>query len=343
MCIAIYKPAHVPMPSDEILERCWDSNSDGAGMSYPCKSGIQIIKGFKSFDQFLAFTKSQPFDKCNVLLHFRIGTHGDTTGPKHTHPFPIGRTVEEMESTNIVVARALIHNGIMYEFGYDKAISDTMAFCRDVATEVLALRSLPAGKDMIESILGTNKIAVMEKNGDVETYGTWILDKGIYWSNSSYKWARYSSGVSSCDPRTWGTAGVAGKSATSGKYGGYTSRFDMEADLEADEGGYSERFLSNSLDMEEEVDSLPDDCQFWSEYIGELMIDMETMHATELELLREQAASLDIPEGTRIRPMGMTHYEFDTWVCYQFMTKRISLDQFVGYCENMSIPEVTVE
>lgn len=328
MCIAIYKPAHVPMPSDEILERCWDANEDGAGMCYPCKSGVQIVKGFKSFDQFLAFTKSKPFDKCNVLLHFRIGTHGDTTGAKHTHPFPIGRTVEEMESTNIVVGRALIHNGILYNFGYDKAISDTMAFCRDVATQVLALRELPAGVEMIEDILGTNKIAVMEKDGEVATYGTWILDKGIYWSNTSYKYARYSAGsVSSCDPRTWGT---------SGKWGGYTSRFDMEADLENDD-----KFIDVSGSEVDDESSAPSGEQFWSDYIAELMIDMDTMHSTELELLREQAVKLDIPEGTRVRPLGMTHYEFDVWVSYQFMSKRITLEQFIGYCDNLYIPEVT--
>lgn len=328
MCIAIIKPAGIAMPSDEILTRCWERNDDGAGMAYPCESGIQIIKGFKSLEEFLVFTKSQDFSICNVLLHFRIGTHGDKQGAKHTHPFPIGKSVEEMESTNIVVDRALIHNGIMREFGYDKAISDTMAFCRDAAEQVLALGKLTAGRDMIESILGYNKIAVMEKDGNVIHYGDWIYDQGIFWSNSSYEEIRW--GRASCDPRTWGTA-----NPVSGKKLG--TIYDYEDDLTDAEEAYEM--------AEVEDPRIYKPCEggyFWSDYVVEILEELRELPVEDELRLIQQATDLGFSPDTKVRPAGVTIWEFDCWVTAKFINKEITINQFASFMENLSIPEAEV-
>ena len=320
MCIAIVKPAGISMPSDEILTRCWEANDDGAGMAYPCKSGVQIIKGFKSLEEFLEFTKSQDFSICNVLLHFRIGTHGDKQAAKHTHPFPIGRTVEEMESTNIVVERALIHNGIMSEFSYDHSISDTMAFCRDAAKQVLALSKLTAGDDMIESILGYNKIAVMEKNGNVKLHGKWIFDAGIHWSNTSYKEDRWS--FASCDPRQWGTATTTGVK----KYG---TIYDYEAERE------------EWPDATDDVDLAKPNRYgtYWSDFVIELLEKFSDLDSADFKVLEELASKLNIPEGTRERPMGMTFFEWDAWGTWQYLNQKITLEQFFVLNKNLEIQE----
>lgn len=313
MCIAIYKPAGVPVPDDATLERCYEANEDGAGVAYPCADGVQIVKGFKSLAEFLAFVKSQDFQQTTMLLHFRIGTHGVKDGAVHTHPFPIGKSKEAMEEVISVHDRALIHNGIMYEFGYDLEISDTMAFCRDVATEVLALATLKNGRKMIESIIGHSKLAVMERDGSVAMFGTWIFDQGIYWSNQSYKpYAK----ANSCDPRTWGNAS-------------YTTPL---ADYEDDGWVFRGGKWVNEMDLDEVCDSM-----FMSDLVIQYMEDDGFLSETLQGAIRKKADKIIIPHGTKTRPIGMTMDEWDTWVCNELINGNISWNQFYVYASDLEI------
>ena len=52
MCIIVNKPKGVEMPSMKVLERCFDYNSDGAGLMYALKGKVEIRKGFMTFDDF---------------------------------------------------------------------------------------------------------------------------------------------------------------------------------------------------------------------------------------------------------------------------------------------------
>jgi hypothetical protein len=46
MCIAVYKRVGVKMPSDKILETCFENNSDGAGYMFAHGGKVNIKKGF---------------------------------------------------------------------------------------------------------------------------------------------------------------------------------------------------------------------------------------------------------------------------------------------------------
>lgn len=312
MCIAIYKPAGVPVPDDATLIRCYEANDDGAGVAYPCADGVQIVKGFKSCDEFISFVKSQDFYQTTMLLHFRIGTHGVKDGAAHTHPFPIGKSNKEMEQLVSVHDRALIHNGIMYDFGYDNEVSDTMAFCRDSAEAVLSLASVKNGKKMIESIIGYNKIAVMEKDGSVAIYGTWIFDQGIYWSNASYK--PFSTAYA-CDPRTWGNAVN-------------SSEFEYEDD--------DYIFKNGKWIHREDMFDIDGDV-FFSDLIIECIEDDGVVPDAVQEKIRECASKLDVAKDSVVRPIGMTMDEWDTWVSCEFINGDISLNQLYAYTSDFRI------
>ena len=91
MCIAIIKPGSAPLPTLEQLQNCAKTNRDGGGLCYPIAGGVQIVKGFTTADAMFAFLQTQDFTSVPMMIHFRIGTHGDKGAPKHTHPFQIGR------------------------------------------------------------------------------------------------------------------------------------------------------------------------------------------------------------------------------------------------------------
>ena len=105
MCVAIIKPMGRDLPTDDILERCFQKNLDGAGIAYQNKNktGFNIVKGlitYKNFKDKLteivgAMGGEEKAKERLILLHFRIGTHGSKSDPKHTHPFPLSGKTEK--------------------------------------------------------------------------------------------------------------------------------------------------------------------------------------------------------------------------------------------------------
>lgn len=206
MCIAVVVPAGIKLPPREQIRIMWRNNADGAGLCYPAVDGkIQIVKGFDNPDEFIAFLEQQfPNWKAtnNLFLHFRIGTHGAIV-PEHTHPFPIGASLDAMEQLCSSVDVAVMHNGVMYEWGDDLSMSDTMAFAQNFLG-ALKLEH-PGSRGIIEDAIGAwNKIAIMHHDR-YELYGKgWINDGGRIYSNAGYK--PVARGY--CDPRKQVPVGV---------------------------------------------------------------------------------------------------------------------------------------
>jgi hypothetical protein len=160
----------------------------------------QIVKGIQSAKEIHDELISQDFTAVPMLIHFRIGTHGLKSDPKHTHPFPLGRNKEDMEKLSLMSKHAMIHNGIMSAFGYEKDISDSMAFARDVLPLLYPKINDEGVQAAISEILGySNKIAIL----DGVTQMVWLFGKwnkgadGIFYSNDSYK------GFGGADLREW--------------------------------------------------------------------------------------------------------------------------------------------
>lgn len=261
MCIAIHKPADIALPSWTVLETCFNNNSDGAGFAYPAKQGgIRIVKGLMTFESFksmlekvaIASGSLESLTKVDMLLHFRIGTHGDTRAATHTHPFPVAATAEQLMALRGFSEYAMIHNGILSSFagGYQSKFSDTMNF----TASVLAPLS-ENGQDwftqtgtakLLSSLVGTaNKVAIMGHGGKVMRYGDWTEDGGIYWSNTSYKYSYARYGRYADDNIAYGNYWK-GKYGSGYGYDSYTTTADIDVPKDqVDTQDYVDRLALN--------------------------------------------------------------------------------------------------
>ena len=189
MCVAIYKPKRVNLPSLEILKQCWDANPDGAGFAMLTggERAIEIHKGYMTWKQFVTAHEKYHLAEFNgdLLLHFRIATHGGIS-PGNTHPFCITKDVKLLQHTNVLSNNALIHNGILPIEPEVKGISDTMELCRRLAEGGLS-RNIPAVFNLIQGMAGNNKIAVMTRE-KVHLFGDWESVEGVYFSNLLWNW-----------------------------------------------------------------------------------------------------------------------------------------------------------
>ena len=108
MCVAIYKPEGVVI-SKETLEKCYDTNKDGAGYVYfderDGNPTLMYAKGFFSFEKFYESWSKVSAEK-RALIHFRIATHGGIS-ESNTHPFLFVGKKHTF---------AMIHNGVISDF-----------------------------------------------------------------------------------------------------------------------------------------------------------------------------------------------------------------------------------
>lgn len=182
MCVAIYKPASIPIPDLKTLKECWDANPDGAGFAMYKNGSIEIHKGFMRWKDFEKAFKKYGLSSFYgpLLLHFRIATHGNIC-KGNTHPFPVSNSKADLQNIDLTCLKSdcLIHNGVLPITPSDKTISDSMELCKrlsqfDSVTQVM---------DLLDEFLGSNKIAIMEHSGTVRLFGDWIDVGGVWFSN----------------------------------------------------------------------------------------------------------------------------------------------------------------
>ena len=188
MCVAIYKPAKVKLPSLDILRQCWETNPDGAGFALPTldnpRHAFHIRKGFMTWEAFEKAVHDFRLAECegDLLLHFRIATHGGIS-PGNTHPFPVTEEIKYLKHTNILTNSVLIHNGVLpIKPGCDD-ISDTMELCRRLS---VFTGKLPEALKLLDGFIGGNKIALMLP-GKVHLAGRWTKIDGVYFSNTHWQ------------------------------------------------------------------------------------------------------------------------------------------------------------
>ena len=256
---------------------------------------VQIIKGLQSAEEIHDLLTSQDLTKVPVMIHFRIGTHGLKSDPKHTHPFPVGASTEDMERLMHKCDFAVMHNGILRDFGYDKAISDTMAYARDFLGHVAQHLDNPGVKAAVDSTLGWDKLAVMAADGTVRMFGKWIEDGGIFYSNESFR------SRDGADPRKWGSC---------------ITRWGWDDDL----------------DIVEPEKYRPFRGQLWSDNIT---IGESTLDDFDAAALRSDAsAAVDFGAAPDLPiPDGCSELEYDAWVVLGYLTGNFSEDQFIDYIE----------
>lgn len=180
MCIAIYQPADTEDLSKETLKTCWKNNQDSMGFMYAENGHIETYRTLKRFSKFVKQYRRVREKGVDMVLHFRIGTHGDDT-IDNCHPFKVNKHLY------------FVHNGIIDATtpGPKDSRSDTRIFNDRI------LKKLPNNwlekecfVELVAEYIGYSKLVFMDSEGDVSLInpelGEW--DKqGIWYSNDSYK------------------------------------------------------------------------------------------------------------------------------------------------------------
>lgn len=213
MCVIIYKPTGVKMPSRQDLKSCFEHNPDGAGYMLPINGKVIIRKGFMDYDSFekdiIKVVKDNHLDpiKTPIVCHFRISTQGGVNAPL-CHPYPVCRDYDEMRKLENECDIGLAHNGIIqlcsqseWRGGYwDRKLgcwvngtrttlnyNDTMTFIKDYASLIIDNDIyFPRNKnkcELLERIIGYSKLAIMNRKGFVKLIGEFYERKGVYYSN----------------------------------------------------------------------------------------------------------------------------------------------------------------
>lgn len=194
MCIICYKPKNKLFPQEETLKTCFINNPDGAGFMYCYNDKVHIRKGYTTYEEFKqALDKAVKItgDKVPYVLHFRIATQGFEK--TMTHPFPLSTKMNNLKKLSCQSDVAIAHNGIIHlTSDGSKQYSDTMKYITDYLS--LIIDNLHWYKDkrktlLIERMIDSSRLAILDKKSHCELIGTWYKDKDdeCYYSNTGYK------------------------------------------------------------------------------------------------------------------------------------------------------------
>ena len=198
MCVIVAKKMGVELPSKKILENCFDVNPDGAGLMYVNENKkIVIEKGFMTFEAFYKklteLDKKYDLKKKALVMHFRITTQGGTS-PENCHPFPITDDEKKLKATYLECNDvAFAHNGIisLYSMRDDKGMSDTMLLSKELLYPLFNYNKKfykqEHNQELIEEIIGTDKIAFLDNEEKIITIGEFKEDEGVLYSNLNHK------------------------------------------------------------------------------------------------------------------------------------------------------------
>ena len=204
MCIIVGKKIGIEMPDKSILKRCFDYNSDGAGIMWSNNGRVHIRKGFmkwEDFDKFLDILSKQiDLKNSGVVLHYRIKTHGKTS-PQNCHPFPISNKIRDLKKLSLTTDIGCAHNGII-PIKPIHGLSDTQTYIlkrlyniQKAHPHFLESRRI---MNQIEKEIGS-KMTFLTSNGSIYTIGDYIEEDGVLYSNRSfedryfygYDWLKY--------------------------------------------------------------------------------------------------------------------------------------------------------
>ncbi len=189
MCIAIVNPAKAKALTDDRIRTCFRNNDDGMGLMYAHNGEIFVSKYLNDVDAFIKRYRDARKLGIDVILHFRIATHG-AADLSNCHPFLLNQQ-----------GLGFCHNGMLSDYG-----SNITSDSRDFG-ELVLKRLDGAGEgwlyrdtmlNQLEEIIGPfNKIVLLDKAGHWAILnvhmGEW--DKKSWYSNDTYKdrwaWAGY--------------------------------------------------------------------------------------------------------------------------------------------------------
>lgn len=199
MCIIISKEKYGRLPSEEELKNSFMYNSDGAGFMYVENGKVVIDKGYMTYDAFLKHYKSllQKFDNFkdkSLVIHCRIGTSGKNI-KENTHPYPISNEVKKLRSRHLHEDIGVAHNGIIHGYGTKTGLNDTQEFIGKYIYPVYKnWKEFYKNVDFMAGLetITNSKLVFLTSDDELYYVGEFIDDKGLKFSNSTYKYYYYS-------------------------------------------------------------------------------------------------------------------------------------------------------
>lgn len=195
MCIIIAKDKYGRLPSDKELKNSFEFNSDGAGFMYVKNGKVVIDKGYMTYNSFIKhyhklLEEFDNFKEKSLVIHCRIGTSGKTI-KGNTHPYPITDNVRLLKSKHLSnLDIGIVHNGIIKGYGTATGLNDTQEFISKYIYPLYShYKDFYNNKDImygIEVITGS-KWVILDKKDRLHFIGDFEDEKGLYFSNSSYK------------------------------------------------------------------------------------------------------------------------------------------------------------
>ena len=190
MCVIVFSPKGVDIPTEEQIKTMWEANPDGAGYAYVGKGGkVFYHKGFMTLDSLLKeLSEPDKFKNTNFALHFRIGTSGKND--KHTcHPFPISTNFGDLRKTEGKTDGVLFHNGVLSDGGLASPLSsDTQDFVIAIAPLIQKYNRSKTRDYFIGELTTGSRLLILYKNNAFKMYGDWKKDGDLWVSNLSYKY-----------------------------------------------------------------------------------------------------------------------------------------------------------
>lgn len=176
MCIAILQTKNSRIKK-KTLKTCYHNNPDSMGLLWVQNGKLRIFKELDSFDTFYQRyleVCNEVGKESNVVIHFRIATHGNID-IKNCHPHIINKNI------------GFVHNGII-NIETNGLESDTVAFNKTILKEMPIDTFRTDGiYKLIDGFAWDSKFIFLDTSNRFKIIGkgTWI--KGIWYSNDSYQ------------------------------------------------------------------------------------------------------------------------------------------------------------
>ena len=194
MCIICVSPKGVRQPSLPFIWSMFENNPHGAGYMVARNGKVRISKGYMTVEDFLHALRQERFTAADsVVYHFRISTQAGVN-PEMTHPFPLSNQREDMKALDVICGCGIAHNGIirLTTDPSNKEYSDTAIFITDYLSAIIRRPDDLKDPQVLQLIhrLAGSKLAIMDGSGYIATVGNFINDKGLLYSNGSYRGSR---------------------------------------------------------------------------------------------------------------------------------------------------------
>ena len=190
MCIIAVKAKGIELPKEAHLRNCENRNKDGIGIAL-IKDGtteIRIKKDFKDINEFIPWFYDNVKVEDTCMVHYRLATHG-LKDVGNRHPFPVTKNKELLRKPEVICQIAMVHNGVISQYGTHVKFSDTQKFVLDILSDEAIKNNItnPAVQKLISHFLGGDRLAIMLANGEIFLWGSWETEGEIKYSNDDIK------------------------------------------------------------------------------------------------------------------------------------------------------------